>query len=736
VDPFDGLEKALYASSDSGSSTTSAAPDDDSEQDVDFVVPPEALEEEEDEEEDLDDVVASSESDQDIDEDNTNEPDDDELVLDDMDLGPVEEYQEIERFGRDDIPGQRALLPRLRNLKGQRYRTEVTSDTHTRGVDEFRTKGAKEQRVSYMFGPTDEDIEPVLKTRDKWLWDPTLPSRKANGDGIGGMGPSYYVPRERKEKETSQTRRWYMEQGAKDAFTSGQKTKLLTSAEGQRYLPRTQYNDHSFLTGPLNRQKLFTLKTWESARISAPFEDDRPGFILNLGATILDLQWAPTVQGSMQYLAIVLKQENPYVRKGQNVRSPTYTPQLPFPASFQIWRFKSLDDGKVDPQSPPHLEVVICTDWGNAKQLKWCPVTMADSAKSDDGTSIHLGLLAVIWGDGNLRILDIKYPKFASTAYLHITRAAFESRPTNTVCTCLTWVSPRTIAAGTAIGTLAIWTLDDKTLSPSEPRPDTVPWFYFPVHDSYILSLDSAYPSRPCFLSTLCADGYIRLIDIRSPAMDTMLTPRQRIFCIPLCWHDHTQSFVAADENFYIRILSLRRFYMSNLILRAPSFVTCAATSSTHPIVLTGGAGGEVVTGNPLRRALDVKCESWQQTWFTYEYRRPVQPPSSKLDPSLDSSTSAHSPKDMASRPLSRFITGHQPTTQLLQPRNREPAVASIRAQRNAEGSPATDGPRPPTIFEEEQAVTALAWNPNPIVGGWAAAGLGSGLLRVEDLCV
>ena len=38
------------------------------------------------------------------------------------------------------------------------------------------------------------------------------------------------------------------------------------------------------------------------------------------------------------------------------------------------------------------------------------------------------------------------------------------------------------------------------------------------------------------------------------------------------------------------------------------------------------------------------------------------------------------------------------------------------------------------TIYEERTAVTAVAWNPNVHVGGWAAAGMADGLLRIEDI--
>ena len=40
------------------------------------------------------------------------------------------------------------------------------------------------------------------------------------------------------------------------------------------------------------------------------------------------------------------------------------------------------------------------------------------------------------------------------------------------------------------------------------------------------------------------------------------------------------------------------------------------------------------------------------------------------------------------------------------------------------------------TIYEEEQAIPCLAWCPAVECGGWAAAGMGSGLLRVEDIAI
>ena len=40
------------------------------------------------------------------------------------------------------------------------------------------------------------------------------------------------------------------------------------------------------------------------------------------------------------------------------------------------------------------------------------------------------------------------------------------------------------------------------------------------------------------------------------------------------------------------------------------------------------------------------------------------------------------------------------------------------------------------TIFEEGTHITALAWNPNQHCAGFAAAGMGCGLIRIEDLAL
>lgn len=62
--------------------------------------------------------------------------------------------------------------------------------------------------------------------------------------------------------------------------------------------------------------------------------------------------------------------------------------------------------------------------------------------------------------------------------------------------------------------------------------------------------------------------------------------------------------------------------------------------------------------------------------------------------------------------------------------------VENLSLVRNVEGGKVVNGIMTITIYDEQQHVIATNWNPNQHCAGWAAAGLGSGLVRVEDLAM
>lgn len=91
-----------------------------------------------------------------------------------------------------------------------------------------------------------------------------------------------------------------------------------------------------------------------------------------------------------------------------------------------------------------------------------------------------------------------------------------------------------------------------------------------------------------------------------------------------------------------------------------------------------------------------------QQTWFTHDWV---------------------SGKEAGSSGVSRFLDGFR--------------IERAGLLRNLAGEARlVNGRVVITIYDEGTHITSLAWNPNQHCAGWASAGMGCGLVRVEDLAV
>ncbi|KAF2280039.1 uncharacterized protein EI97DRAFT_429800 [Westerdykella ornata] len=609
-----------------------------------------------------------------------------------------------------------------------------------RGLDDWG-KGARggglEIRIRDLFGPEPSDLEPVTLTRDHWLEQHALPSRKRF------LRKSFYVTDRTRQKEVQKMRKWYLTQGSR-GFQQGQKSSILTKEQAHPYVQYPGDDSLNLLMGPITDPKFRQLPKGSSLSSADPFgHDGRRGWIINLGSKIQDAQWAPHGEGTVQYLAVAIEQhpeENNPNSLLENLQAPTFSPTAGFPASISIWAFPATSLGIPDSDKPPRLEVMLCTDWGAPKELKWCPLGPADFSDTVDQGRIHLGLLAGRWSDGKVRILEVSYPRTAATVsepqYIRYIRAAVEVQFPDTVPTCIHWLSATSLAVGTAAGTLAVWSLTRAdTFTHGSPREGKYssprPWFHKQVAETTILTLKSGYPSRSTFVSVNVADGQSRLIDLRDPAKETVTTNRDRIFGITQAWHEHSQSFMTSDEIVLFRSNSIRRYYSNILSMKTEAQVVCCASSLLHPGVLIGCADGKVYASNPLPRVLYYKEIPWQQIWFAHEWRRACEKLPLKLNNGKTAVTSdaehhhqSNVPRDALSHPLARITEGYQV---------QKTALQTIK---EAPKPPTKDYMKSITTFEEPTCITALAWNPNIKFGTWAVAGMGDGLLRVEDLAV
>ena len=296
---------------------------------------------------------------------------------------------------------------------------------HSRGVvdpNSFYFSYSKESHIKFYIGLDDEDVTHLVLSRDQWVWDPTLPSRKADTFGQGGMAYHITLTAEKRKLEATVAWDWFYNRGGKRWMAERQVTKSLSTAEASAYFPTYCNPFHTFVMGPQGSQKAYKLSTSEYMKLNEAWQNSHVedevgnedeyshyrnfGWILNLGTPIRCLAWAPNQSGDIQYLAIA----SPVTPEDENVELSAFAPSKLSSASIQIWAFAASGlTGKesfMETDRAPQLVHAICTDWGYVKALSWCPY-LRDLQDEDVQGKFSLGLLAVIWGDGYVRVLEV-----------------------------------------------------------------------------------------------------------------------------------------------------------------------------------------------------------------------------------------------------------------------------------------------------------------------------------------
>jgi transcription factor C subunit 6 len=656
---------------------------------------------------------------------------------------------------------KRVPCPRVPRDPNKPNPDETDPTLYTRGYPAglFQTP-AKSIRRLYFFGPLDEETDVYLQLRKRHINEPCLPSRKADSKGLGGFTIS-----EEWKREVAASRKnwaWYDEGGGREMFERDQVMTKLEEKDIQEYL----YGDtppakRRFVAGPIDSMRLFELDPGQAMPLTAVFQEEQSrtyilrdykrGFIMNLGERIQWLEWVPNQNDSKQYLAVAVlprhPEDDPYAQPPAGPRS--FRPQPRYKSSIQIWEFVADEQRYVDIATLPRRRMTLCMAFGDIKMFKWCAVP----CEADD----RLGLLACLTGDGMLRVYSIPRPPDDDDTDMNIlfNEAAFTASAPNTVYTCLTWLSSSRLAAGCANGCLAIWdlrsTLAQTSRSSTSPsssssqRPPNRPMAYLSISTTYLLTVVSCYPTHPDILTASSMTGFVTLLDLRQspdnkdkanlPSLlgRTALSSRSRHGVHPLIYSPLLNSTLSADDSGNLRAAPLRMHHIYCGAGREGSPALALAASFFHPFVLMGTVAGSVMCTNPTGRIVGGgKVDIWQARWFTHEWRRARQkqkkdgvPPEGESIRQGGGGGQAGEHEDDSSdgdRGLSRIVDGYKPELTALKP--------------NSDGANRHDGVVFATIHELRAAVTALAWNCNPHVAGWAAAGLADGLLRVEDIAV
>ena len=666
------------------------------------------------------------------DEDEDEDEDDGTLVEDASDGSdiktPVEEYEDAHSYASSDPGSLDVIRPVRAKAIGRRIQRDV--HVHSRGMPENPLRQDYTLSIAKLLsGEGIDDISHIVRARDRWAADPTVPYKSRLSHGVSHT-------EDKRQMEASVGWDWYYDQGGFESFAERQGVRHLTVDESLHYR-RSSTSNQEFLIGPYGRQSKHSLAPAQVLTLdqikTAEDHGSRPkreqhGWILNVDGDVSCLDWAPSQSGNTQYLALATAQ-----RRNSPAQESSAFEASPGPSVIQIWTFSTSTDK--DKNGGAFLHSVLYTDWGEIRQLKWCPVPRTVRTSADPGSpspNPHIGLLALICDDGLARVIDVQLRQNEGTptvtqAQKYNASAFASSNPTGIMCTCLTWLSATDLAVGCSNGDLTVYdicpeakpqpwdTLDKNTAEEiAGEKRGPAPWLSMPLHATYILALSSAYPTHPSLLLSSSMDGYVRLTSLLAPKTDYVLAGRTRSPPSSLAYCDPLLAIVGAEESSEtVKAWALRCFYISFACVKLPASPGpghgVLDVGKCHSSIAAGAADGSVTVTNPMRKILGRKQVGYQQCIFRHEWRPRFM-------------TQNGEEKTGRRSGMSRFTEGYRIEKININVRN------SVR--KGKEMVPIS------TIYEEETAVTALSWNPNVSCGGWLAVGWASGLVRVQDIAI
>lgn len=398
---------------------------------------------------------------------------DDEFVAGEVNDEEEEEDEEDdvadEAQGPDDVDemniNERASTPRTPKTLGGRHRPNtvqsqqkllesggaanrstkaLTAENRVRGCVDPKENVSKPMHYISTWGDDDRDLLAVVYTRDRWARgvDTCLPTRhtldiqsKANDYEYG---PTWGVAPEDMEKERTSGWDWYYDKVIGEEFRKPQRIgpKLKEADARRKYLPKAKKGKHTILMGAANDQKTFHLghheclnfgQAWgetKAQKSDRPSANVREGWMISFEQKIQCLAWAPNQDGLSQYLAVVTEvtpeQKEKHPSHGSEPFSPFRTAPS-YPCAVQLWEFTGKQAGPItrtlDMETKPLLRLVLCTDWGDIRRIAWCPMARDKREEDNQNGMKIIGLLAGLWGDGKMRVLDIKLGPGRETEY-------------------------------------------------------------------------------------------------------------------------------------------------------------------------------------------------------------------------------------------------------------------------------------------------------------------------------
>ncbi|KAI5821116.1 hypothetical protein BZA77DRAFT_1169 [Pyronema omphalodes] len=510
----------------------------------------------------------------------------------------------------------------------------------------FAKATGKRDRVVQVYGDTEDILEAAVKIRNTYMPLPALPERST-------LMPTPFMKNEAYEVMDC----------------SKQVTRAMELHETAEYIGNGA--ELKLVVGRHGAWEMIKFKQFATYDLKKVSEEKR-GFYLNAGAQVLSVDYATNRPEGTQYLAVSTQTDT-----SEHYETPPAFSRLPSKSTIQIWRIRTSDT--YAPTGEPSIALMLCHDWGPARNLKWCPMPL----NLPPGV---LGYLSAVLADGNVRILKIPLPEDDddnTCSFIHYTSPAYEATLADEILTQSSWISPTAIAVGCASGYIAAFDF--------EAGP--VPYMYMPIHHTYITGLSTCWPSFPHHIVSCSMDGYSRVTALCDAEAETVPNNRSRIAPGSVAYLDSIQSGISIEEGTWVKFFPLRRYFSATTTSKHTGIVRHIASSFMHTLVVTGGTEGEAIFSNPSRRLFHGKIKNYQQTWFQVEY--------TAVNGGAIRITEGFKLEECEGK--SKIPGGQQFLT---------------------------------TVFPKQVAVGATGWNNNKNFGGWAVAGVSCGLIRVEDVTV
>lgn len=310
-------------------------------------------------------------------------------------------------------------------------------ETHSRGAWNPLEHAGKSIHLQVTFGLDERDLLAVLYTRDRWSRgiDSTFPTRVSLDEAESlrdyKYGLTFGVEPDDYEKEKTSNWDWYYDDdGPGGRFRKRQRIEQIKEQEARPiFLPTPKQGKHTVLMGPAGNQMEFNLNQYEVFNFGdawgelksrnqkdASNKKKRQGWVLNIGQRIQCLAWVPNQSGCDQFLSVVApitnEQKQTYPDPLKDYAAAAFRSSAPYPCALQIWAFKASEDGgltkTIDMNVQPSLRLLLCTKWGDLRRMAWCPISRKPRDEDNQGGFRTLGLLAGVWGDGYVRVIDVK----------------------------------------------------------------------------------------------------------------------------------------------------------------------------------------------------------------------------------------------------------------------------------------------------------------------------------------